>query len=103
MSDGEARWQAAVIFQKAADYIRTFGWQAEGMSIYGQPRCSMGALASAYPKEKWDKNLAKLMYDALYTELNGISLTQFNYLHKDGNKVSQLFEKTANKLLFGIV
>lgn len=90
--------KASAIFLKAAVYIRQYGWQEEGMSCHGQPRCSMGALASAYPVRKWDKNLAALIYEALYKELNGISLTQFNHKVKDGDKVARLFEKVAANL-----
>jgi hypothetical protein len=90
--------QAADIFLKAADYIRNYGWQKEGMSENGKPRCSMGALASAYPIRKWDDPLSSLMYKALYDELDGMSLTQFNYRYRNGEKVAQLYEKVAKKL-----
>lgn len=89
---------AANIYLRAATYIRTYGWQVEGMSADGLPRCSMGALASAYPKKEWDSRLSKIMYDTLYKELNGISLTEFNHKFKDGEKVAQLFEHVANKI-----
>jgi hypothetical protein len=91
--------QASVIFLMAASYIREYGWQKTGMNEHGQARCSMGALASAYPKKRWDKNLAQLMYNALYKELNGITLTQFNYSFKNGEKVARLYERVAKKLL----
>ena len=90
--------QAASIFEEAAAYIRRYGWQVTGMSRHGQPRCSMGALASAHFEETWDKNLAKFMYKELYKELHGISLTHFNYKFRDGEKVAQLYEKIALKL-----
>lgn len=90
--------QAATLFEKAAIYIRTYGWQVTGMSTYGLPRCSMGALASAHDAKRWNKNLSKLMYTKLYKELDGLTLTDFNYKHKNGEKVAQLFEMVANKL-----
>ena len=91
--------QGAAIFRRAAAYIRSHGWQKEGMGHDGQTRCSMGALASAYPKKRWDKDLARAMYQSLYDELNGQTLTQFNYKYHDGEKVAQLFERVANKLV----
>lgn len=90
--------QAAAIFAKAAQYIRTYGWQETGMSSHGKPRCSMGALESAYPKKKWNDRLAKLMYDALYKELKGISLTEFNRATSSGLEVASLFENTAQSI-----
>jgi hypothetical protein len=89
---------AVDIFLKAAAYIREYGWQRSGMSTDGQPRCSMGALESAYPKENWDEKLSRMMYRTLYDELNGLSLTQFNYKYNDGEKVAKLYERTAAKL-----
>lgn len=90
---------AARIFMDAAAYIRTYGWQKTGMGIYGQPRCSMGALASAHREQKWDRNLSALMYRELKAELHGLSLTQFNYRYDDGEKVARLFESVAMRLL----
>lgn len=90
--------QAAVIFKRAANYIRAHGWQVSGMSQDGKPRCSMGALASAHKADRWDKNLARLMYDKLYQELGGMSLTEFNEKFRSGEKVARLFERTANHL-----
>jgi hypothetical protein len=98
MGEAGIRSQAANIFTNAAVYIRRYGWQKTGMGLYGQPRCSMGALASAYRKQKWDRELATLMYRELYKELDGISLTQFNYQHNDSEKVVHLFESIAAKL-----
>jgi len=89
---------AANIFLKAAGYIRKYGWQKSGMSVHGKPRCSMGALASAYQKEKWDDDLAYLMYKSLYDELDGISLTQFNEQVRSVLEVALLFERVASKL-----
>jgi hypothetical protein len=99
MSDTARRNLAAHIFYQAAAYIRTYGWQVEGMSTDGAPRCSMGALASAYKEERWDPELAKMMYKVLYEELDGISLTEFNHKYKDGEKVAQLYERVAEKFL----
>jgi hypothetical protein len=82
-----------------AEYIRKYGWQVSGMSANGKPWCSMGALKSAYSKPRWDKELAVLMYNTLYEELNGLSLTQFNYKHKNGEKVAKLYEQTATNLV----
>jgi predicted flavoprotein YhiN len=98
MTQRKIETQAAGIFLRAAAYIRTYGWQKEGMSVHGKPRCSMGALASAYRQQKWDNSLAEFMYKALYEELAGISLTQFNYKFESGEKVAQLYERTARKL-----
>lgn len=98
MSEVNIQNQAANIFLVAAQYIRDYGWQIEGMSCDGKPRCSMGALASAYTEPKWDSQLSELMYKSLYEELNGISLTQFNHKHKNGEKVAKLYECVASKL-----
>jgi hypothetical protein len=98
MDERELENKAAQIFLKAAEYIRKYGWQVSGMSENGKERCSMGALASANPEKKWDKNLSELMYKTLYKELNGLSLTQFNYKYRDGEKVSQLYERTATSI-----
>lgn len=89
--------KAAQIFLNAAEYIRQYGWQEKGMGKYGEPRCSMGALASVYPKEK-DSALPELMYKTLYKELNGITLTEYNHKFQDGKAVAKLFEKTALSL-----
>lgn len=91
--------QASDIFLKAAAYIRKYGWRVEGMSRHGQPRCSMGALASVGPSGKWDDNLSKLMYDKLYKELNGLSFTQFNHKFQNGEKVACLYENIAVKII----
>jgi len=40
---------------------------------------------------------------ALYEELGGVGLPQFNYLHQDGEKVAQLFETVAMRLSVGSV
>jgi hypothetical protein len=94
--------QAASIFFNAAAYIRENGWQKEGMGEEGAPRCSMGALETAGPsRAEWDENLSKLMYDSLYEELNGISLTSFNSKYQSGEKVAQLYESVASKLAAG--
>lgn len=98
MNEKNVREKAADIFAKAAQYIRENGWQVEGMSRDGLPRCSMGALASACPVQRWDTKMAKLMYNNLYEELNGLNLTTFNHKHKDGEKVARLFESVAKKL-----
>jgi hypothetical protein len=98
MSDYRTQKLAANIFIKAACYIRDHGWQIEGMSIDGQPRCSMGALDSAHTKSGWNQKPSQLMYSSLYKELQGTSLTQFNHTHKDGEKVAQLYERVASKL-----
>ena len=95
----ETATQAAKIFERAAKYIRNYGWQVSGMSQHGKARCSMGALASAHPQQAWDEHLSRLMYRELYKELDGISLTKFNYKHRDGEKVAQLFERLAKKPL----
>lgn len=98
MDHNQIRFKAARIFLKAAEYIRQYGWQKEGMGVDGKPRCSMGALASAYPRTKWDKSLASLMYKALNKELKGLNLTDFNHKFNDGNKAAQLFEQVATSL-----
>jgi hypothetical protein len=98
----ETALQAAVIFERAADYIREYGWRVTGMSRDGAPRCSMGALASAHPNEAWDEGLSQLMYRKLYEELGGIGLTDFNYKYRDGEKVARLFERVAGKLRVGL-
>ncbi len=98
MFEFRIRSQAADIFLNAAAYIRTYGWQKTGMGLYGSPRCSMGALASAHQQQKWNQNLAALMYSELREELNGLSLTQFNYRCNDGEKVARLFERVAIRL-----
>jgi hypothetical protein len=98
MDEVKTRLRAARIFLRAAAYIRTHGWRKEGMGTDGAPRCSMGALASAYRKQKWDEHLSRIMYKTLYQELDGLSLTQFNYQHNNGEKVAELFERVAAKL-----
>lgn len=99
MSRAKLKAKAADIFLNAAQYIKKYGWQVSGMGEYAQPRCSMGALASAYPKKRWEPELAKLMYSQLYEQLNGISLTEFNYKYQDPSKVIALFTKTAKSLM----
>ncbi len=99
MKKDKVKLQGADIFLKAANYIRKYGWQKQGMGKHKQPRCSMGALASAYPKEKWSKDLSLTMYLALYKELHGMSLTEFNYKFNDGNKVASLYEQVAASLV----
>lgn len=99
MSREETISQAAKTFLKAASYIRQYGWQKTGMSVHGQPRCSMGALESANPKARWDRKLSSLMYNSLYQELNGMTLTQFNYRYNNGEKVAQLYDRVAASLL----
>ena len=101
MSNQGLRVQAAGILLKAADYIRQYGWQVEGMGQHGRPRCSMGALASASPVKNWDQRLSDMMYRTLYQELNGLTLTQFNHKYNDGEQVARLFERTALKLNHG--
>lgn len=98
MNERSTRVKAAEIFMNASSYIRKHGWQVEGMSEDGKPRCSMGALASAYPKAKWEDDLSSLMYKTLYKELNGISLTEFNHRANNGLVVAKLFEQTAQDL-----
>ena len=99
MNEDKLRSQAAMVFLRAAAYIRNYGWQVSGMSRDGQPRCSMGALASAHQKLRWDKGMSDLMHKTLYKELNGLSLTQFNYRYKNGEKVARLYEQVAQRLL----
>jgi hypothetical protein len=101
MIHNEVELEAANIFRKAAAYIRRYGWQQEGMGEHGAPRCSMGALDSAYPQIEWDKELASLMYTVLYDELGGISLTQFKSKYRSGEKVAHLFDRTAVRLQRG--
>lgn len=98
MKTDQSKSQAALIFVKAASYIRKYGWQKTGMGVHGQPRCSMGALASAHQAPKWDDSLSSLMYDSLYDELNGMSLTDFNYKFESGEKVAKLYERVASQL-----
>lgn len=98
--DEALAFQASGIFGKAASYIRNYGWQVSGMGQHGKPRCSMGALASAHSDKIWDKNLSSLMYRELYKELDGLSLTEFNWKHNNGEKVAQLFEQVATKLRY---
>ena len=95
--------QSAIIFKDAASYIRKYGWQVSGMSRHGLPRCSMGALASAHRAKQWDPAVARLMYGSLYDELDGLTLTEFNHLHKNGEAVAQLFEAVAEKLSHNLV
>ena len=99
MKSDQITIQAAKIFFSAADYIRQYGWRTSGMSTHGKPRCSMGALASAYPKSTWDIGLATTMHEALKGQLEGMTLTQFNYKFNDGNTVAQLYERTAAVLM----
>jgi len=91
--------RAARIFLDAAGYIRQYGWQVSGMAKYGQPRCSMGALASAYRNKRWDRKLSSLMYSVLGKELKGEKLTHFNERVRDGEEVALLFERSANSLM----
>jgi hypothetical protein len=99
MSDNDLRKRAGVIFRRAATYIRCYGWQVSGMSEDGLPRCSMGALASAYKAGVWNKKLAELMYQSLYQERDGLTLTEFNYTYRDGEMVAKLFDHVAARLL----
>jgi hypothetical protein len=98
MGENDFRAKTASIFISAAAYIRRYGWQQKGMGIYGQSRCSMGALASAQPG-KWDEPVSELAFSALSQELHGISLTQFNHQVCDGESVAQLYERVAAKLI----
>lgn len=98
MSDKELNSQAAIIFENAASYIRTYGWQVKGMGEHGKPRCSMGALASSYRTKRWNSKISELMYRKLYEELDGLTLTKFNFKHRNGEKVAQLFEQVSSKL-----
>lgn len=86
----------ASIFRSAAQYIRTHGWQPDGMGTHGGPRCSMGALQSVWLPNV-DIDTANTMYRVLYQELRGATLTEFNHSH-DGEEVAQLFEKVADEL-----
>ena len=88
-------FQGAQIFRDAAAYIRKHGWQRKGMGEHGEPRCSMGALQSAHPMERWDQEMAVLMFATLYDELGGLTLTQFNEKVKDGNEVADLYDQVA--------
>lgn len=97
--NGDTNTKAYLIFKKAASYIRNYGWQVSGMSEHGLPRCSMGALESAHDEKEWDQDLARLMYSRLYEELDGLTLTQFNFKYKNGEKVAQLFDRVANALV----
>ncbi len=90
--------QAATIFMDAADYIKRYGWQVEGMGKHSEPRCSMGALASAYPAKKWEPELAQLMYQELQKSLKGMPLTEYNFAYQDPSKVIELFTNTAKAL-----
>ena len=90
--------EAAQIFLDAADYIEKYGWQKTEMSEHGKPRCSMSALTSVQPKVVFDCALSALMFEALYDELGGITLTEFNEQAKNGSEVALLFRKTATKL-----
>ncbi len=91
--------KASSIFLKAADYVRTYGWQVEGMAEHGQPRCSMGALASANPDPVWDKELSSVMYKTLYETLGDVSFSEFNRRVKTNEDVINLFEKMAKSVL----
>ncbi len=99
MEEDRIEVQAAKLFLKAAAYIRKYGWQEEGMGEEGFPRCSMGALASACPDEEWGKDLSGLVYNALYEELNGLSLTQYNHKFQDGERVVQLYKRAAERVI----
>lgn len=68
------------------------------MGEHGRPRCSMGALDSAFPELEWDKNLANLMYETLYEELDGRSLTQYNHEVETGEEVARLYDRVARRL-----
>lgn len=98
MTESELSRQASFIFRRAASYIRRYGWRVSGMSRDGLPRCSMGALASAHKVSIWDKKLAKLMHQTLYEELDGLTLTEFNYKYNDGEMVARLFDHVATEL-----
>lgn len=90
--------QGAEIFFNAASYIEEYGWQISGMSEYGRPRCSMGALASAHREAVWDKDLSELMYDELSRALNGVPLSVFNEHARDSHDVVLLFRKVGRTL-----
>jgi hypothetical protein len=96
--DHNLNTRASAIFRRAANYIRNYGWQVSGMSENGLPRCSMGALASAYRASVWDSELSELMYRSLYEELDGLTLTEFNYKYNDGEMVARLFDQVATRL-----
>jgi hypothetical protein len=98
MTERELNSHASVIFRRAASYIRKYGWRVAGMSRDGLPRCSMGALASAHKASIWDKELAALMYQTLYEELDGLTLTEFNYKYNDGEIIARLFDQVAVRL-----
>lgn len=98
MVEDSTRVKAATIFRRAAAYIRQYGWQKEGLSEDGKPRSSMGALASAYPKDTWEKDLSSLMYDSLNSELHGISLTEYDHKVRNGLAIAKLFERTASSI-----
>ena len=98
MSENDLNRRASIVFKRAANYIRNSGWQVSGMSEDGLPRCSMGALASAHKASVWDKELSELMYQSLYEELNGLTLTEFNYKYNDGEIVAGLFDQVAANL-----
>jgi len=90
---------ASSIFLKAVGYVRTYGWQVVGMAEHGQPRCSMGALASAHPEPVWDKALSSVMYETLYETLVELSFSEFNRKVKNNQDVIDLFEKMAGLVL----
>lgn len=89
---------ASQVFLEAANYIEEYGWQRSGMSEHGKPRCSMGVLSSVWPKTISNIELGKLMYDSLYKELGGMSLTEFNEQAISGEDVALLFLRVANGL-----
>ncbi len=90
---------ASSIFLKAVGYVRTYGWQVVGMAEHGQPRCSMGALASAHPEPVWNKALSSAMYETLYETLGELSFSEFNRKVKNNQDVIDLFEKMAKSVL----
>ena len=90
---------ASSIFLKAVGYVRTYGWQVVGMAEHGQPRCSMGALASAHPEPVWNKALSSAMYETLYETLGALSFSEFNRKVKNNQDVIDLFEKMAKSVL----
>lgn len=98
MNEREARYEAARMFKQAAKYIRLFGWQEKGMGVYGEPRCSMGALNSVRAG-KWDTVISNIMFKQLNFELKGTSLTQYNHKVQNGESVARLFEKVASRIL----
>ncbi|HSX46277.1 MAG TPA: hypothetical protein VLG27_04755 [Candidatus Saccharimonadia bacterium] len=102
MRDTRLKRQAAEILLRAADYIRRYGWQEEGMGKPGAPRCSMGALDSACPRGEWDPAVAELLYETLNGQLGGLSLTQYNHKFlQSGENVARLYERTAKALANG--